>query len=207
MTSDLPRLYLITDRHLAADEQDYLTRIEQALAAGVGMLQLREKDLSAADLFRLGQQLRQLTRRYGARLLINDRVDLALAVDADGVHLTESSLPTAIARHLLGPRKLVAVSTHKIGQINRQADTGADFVTFSPIYPTPSKAAYGPPQGVAILKEACQQAVIPVYALGGITAERIIECRQAGAFGVAVISAILTNTHSSEAAQELLSQL
>lgn len=207
MLSDLPRLYLITDRHLAADEEDFLTRLEQALAAGAGMLQMREKDLSPAELFRLGQQLRLLTRRYGAKLLINERVDLVLGLDADGVHLPENSLPTATVRELLGPRKLIGVSTHNLTQINPQASAGADFVTFSPIYPTPSKSVFGPPQGVAELEKACQQAEIPVYALGGISVERITECQQAGAFGVAVISAILASDQPDKAVQQFLCQL
>lgn len=206
MPDSLSRLYLITDRHLVRDERDYLSRIEQALAAGVGMLQLREKDLATGELFRLGQQLRQLTRQYDARLLINERIDLALAVDADGVHLPENSLPTSVARRLLGPRRLIGASTHQIEQISRQAAEGADFVTFSPIYPTHSKLPYGPPQGVATLEEACRQARIPVYALGGITAERAGECRRAGAFGLAVISAILASDHPKQAVQSILRQ-
>jgi len=204
MSSHLPRLYLITDRHLASDEETFLQKVEQALAAGVRMVQLREKDLAAAELFRLGLKLRDLTRRYETYLLINDRVDLALAIDADGVHLAENSLPTPVVRKLLGPRKLIGVSTHHSEKISQQAAEGADFVTFSPIYPTPSKAVFGPPQGVAALAEACRSAVIPVYALGGLSAERVTECQQAGAFGVAVISAILASDQPDQAVRNIL---
>jgi len=206
MPIQLPRLYLITDRHQTADDGDYLNRIESALAAGVRMLQMREKDLTANDLFILGQKLRQLTRRYDALLLINDRVDLALALDADGVHLPETSLPPAAARQLLGPQKIIGVSTHRESRIRQAAADGADFATFSPIYSTPSKISYGLPQGLASLGKACRATSLPIYALGGITADQVSECRQAGVFGVAVISGILAADDATTATKNFLGQ-
>ena len=202
----LPHVYLITDRKLAASETDFLDKIEQALAAGIRMVQLREKDLPPAELFQLGQTLRTLTHRFGASLLINDRLDLALALNADGVHLPENAIPTAVARRLLGANKLVGVSTHRMEQIKKHAEAGADFVTFSPIYATASKAAYGAPQGLVALEKACQEGSLPVYALGGITFERATECRDAGAFGVAVVSAILASSNPFQATQDLISR-
>ena len=164
---NLPSTYLISDRKLLP-EGKLLIVIEELLAAGLGMLQLREKDLSAAQLFPLALQLHQLTRRYNCRLLINDRIDLALAVEADGVHLGGHSLPTAVARELLGPQKLIGVSTHSAAEISQAATAGADFVTFGPVFHTPSKAAFGEPVGLPALCQACSDSPLPVYALGGI---------------------------------------
>ena len=204
MPEELPRLYLITARQLTQNQEEFLHRIEAALAAGVRLVQMREKDLSAAELFQLGQKLRKLTQAYQARLLINDRIDLALALDADGVHLSESSLPVDKARQLIGGHRLIAVSTHRKDQILQAASAGADFVTFSPIFATPSKLSFGPPQGLAELKLACQAAPLPVFALGGITADRVTGCQQAGAFGVAVISAILADRNPATATEKFL---
>ena len=133
-------------------------------------VQLREKDLSAAELLPLAGELRSLTREFGARLLINDRVDVALATGADGVHLGGHSLPAADARRLLGPDKLIGVSTHRIEEIRTAEESGADFVTFGPVWFTPSKAPFGEPVGLAQLREACAATALPVFALGGVPA-------------------------------------
>jgi thiamine-phosphate pyrophosphorylase len=207
MPPQLPPLYLISDRRLVPHPEDFCDRIKQALDAGVRMLQLREKDLCAGELYRLGRNLRDLTRRYDALLLINDRIDLALALDADGVHLGGKSLPTPVARQLLGREKLIGVSTHSLEEISTATTEGADFVTFSPIYPSLSKPAYGPPQGLSTLSKACQLNDIPVYALGGIIPERVAECRAAGAHGVALISAILAEKQPAAVCQRILGQL
>ena len=200
MTIDFP-LYLITDRHQVHPHHDLLSAVAAALQGGVQAVQLREKDLPAAELFKLGTQLRQLTRRYQAKLLINDRIDIAQAVDADGVHLTEQSLSVTEARRLLGPDKLIAASTHSLERALQAEREGADFVTFSPVYYTASKAAYGAPQGLDKLQEICAQTTIPVFALGGITPQRITEVRKAGAAGVALISAILADKNPCSAAK------
>jgi thiamine-phosphate pyrophosphorylase len=194
-------LYLITDRKLIATGKTLATVVEAALAGGVDAVQLREKDLSAAQLLPLATQLRELTRRFGARLLINDRIDLALAVDADGVHLGGHSLPVATARRLLGDRRLLGVSCHSSAEIGHAAAQGADFVTFGPVYFTPSKAAYGAPQGPAALRAACSASALPVFGLGGITAQRAAEVRSAGAAGIACISAIIAASDPGAAAR------
>ncbi len=197
-------LYLITDRHRIASGHTLLSAVDAALQGGVKAVQLREKDLSAAELLPLAREMRVLTRQHGARLLINDRIDLALAVQADGVHLGGHSLPTDIARELVGPDLLIGISTHTHDEIRAAERQGADFITFGPVYATPSKAAFGLPQGLHALSEACRVSCLPVFALGGITSSRVPEVRRAGAKGIALISAILARSDPRTAAETLI---
>jgi thiamine-phosphate pyrophosphorylase len=197
-------LYLITDRHQVASGHTLLSAVEAALQGGVKAVQLREKDLSAAELLPLARELRVLTRHHGARLLINDRIDLALAVQADGVHLGGHSLPTDVVRKLVGADLLIGISTHTHDEIRATEHQGADFVTFGPVYATPSKAAFGLPQGLHALSQACRVSSLPVYALGGITSSRVPEVRQAGACGIALISAILASSDPRTAAEAFI---
>ena len=194
-------LYLITDRHQVPAGQTLLDVIEAALRGGVKAVQLREKALSTDQLLPLASELRTLTRRYGARLLVNDQVDVALAAGADGVHLGGHSRPTAEVRRQVGKEMLIGVSTHSSEEIRAAFDQGADFVTFGPVYATPSKAAYGDPLGLNALTEACQKSTLPVFALGGITPARAAAVRTAGAQGIALISAIIAVPAPEEAAR------
>jgi thiamine-phosphate pyrophosphorylase len=194
-------LYLITDRHQCAPEHTLFSAVEAALQGGIRAVQLREKDMAPNELLQLARQLRTLTTRYGARLLINDRVDIALATEADGVHLTEQSMDVPTARHLLGPKRVIGVSTHSLERACNAEEDGADFITFSPIYSTPSKAKYGEPQGIKKLHRVCSQINIPAFALGGITPERQAEVQHAGAAGIALISAIIGAHDPTAAAQ------
>jgi thiamine-phosphate pyrophosphorylase len=198
------RLYLVTDRE-QTHGRPLIEVVQAALEGGVRAVQLREKDLCGRDLYFLARDLRDLTARYGARLLINDRIDVALAVEADGVHLGQASFPVAAARKLLGPEKLVGISTHSPEDI--AAAQGVDFVVFGPVYFTPSKAAYGEPQGLGRLREAVAQSPLPVFAIGGITVEKVDEVRAAGAHGIAMISAVISAPDPQEAAQKLLAVL
>jgi thiamine-phosphate pyrophosphorylase len=205
-------LYLITDRRSLPAGRDLLATVRAALRGGVRAVQLREKDLSAAELYPLARELRQLTREFSARLLINDRIDLVLAVDADGVHLGGHSLPVAVARQLLGDQRLIGLSTHHPDEIKRAAVAGADFVTFGPVYATPSKLSYGPPLGLSPLAAGCAAAGcaaagLPVFALGGVTATRLPELRAAGCRHVATIGAILRAVDPEVAAQAFLRAL
>ena len=197
-------LYLITDRRSLPAGRDLLATVRAALCGGVRAVQLREKDLSAAELYPLARELRQLTREFSAKLLINDRIDLALAVDADGVHLGDHSLPIAVARQLLGEQRLIGVSTHHSKEVRRAAVAGADFVTFGPVYATPSKVPYGPPLGLEALATACAHAPLPVFALGGVTLTRLPELRAAGCDHVAMIGAILHAADPTAMAQRML---
>jgi thiamine-phosphate pyrophosphorylase len=193
------RLYCVTDRRHTAD-RPLVDVIHAALDGGVRAVQLREKDLEGGALYQLAAQLRVLTDCYQARLLINDRLDVALAVEADGVHLGQTSFPAAAARRLLGPGKLIGVSTHNPAEI-------AAFVVFGPVYATPSKAAYGEPQGLARLRQAIAQSPLPVLAIGGITTERVAEVLATGAHGIAVISALSAAPDPTREASILLAQI
>ncbi len=197
------RLYFVTDRHQTAG-RPLPDVVWAALDGGVRAIQLREKDLEGGELYRLATRLRDLTAHYAARLLINDRLDVALAVDADGVHLGQTSFPVRTARQLLGADKLIGVSTHSPPEI--AAAEGADFVVFGPVYFTPSKAAYGEPQGLERLRQAVRRSSTPLFAIGGIQTGRIAAVRAAGAYGIALISALSSVAEPSRAAQDLLAE-
>ena len=171
------------------------------------MVQLREKDLSAAELYPLAKELRALTSAYNSRLLINDRADLAQAVAADGVHLGSHSMPHAVARRILGPGALIGVSTHSLAEIKQAQQQDADFVTYGPVFFTPSKACYGPPVGLRALQSICASASCPVYALGGVNASNVAPALNAGAYGIAVISALISSVSPAEACRELTARL
>jgi len=200
-------LYLITDRKQLPHGGSLVDTVAAALSGGVRAVQLREKDLSAAELYPLARELRELTARYGARLLINDRLDVALAVGADGVHLGGHSLPAAAARKILGREKLIGVSTHHPREIVAAQRDGVDFVTFGPVFFTPSKAAYGHPVGLDRLREACTATALPVFALGGVSVDRIPTLRAAGCTRAACIGAILSATDPASAAEDLIFSL
>jgi thiamine-phosphate pyrophosphorylase len=197
------RLYLVTDRR-GTRGRPLLGVVDACLGAGLHAVQLREKDLPADDLFRLATELRGLTARHGARLLVNDRLDVALAVDADGVHLPAAGLNPGVARRLLGSDRLVGLSTHSPDEAAAAAAAGADFAVFGPVYDTPSKRAYGEAQGLGPLRDACRRARLPVLAIGGVTVPRVREVRDAGAAGVAVIRALLEAEDPARATKELL---
>jgi len=194
-------LYLITDRHQCAPGHTLVSAVEAALRGGVKAVQLREKDLTPAQLLEYAQRLRILTRAYGAKLLINDRADIAVAAEADGVHLTEDSMDIRSARKVLGKNKLIGVSTHSFEHARRAQEDGADFITFSPIYFTPSKAEYGKPQGLEKLRSVCSEISLPVFALGGITPDCQAEVQAAGATRIALISAIMSAQNPAKGAQ------
>lgn len=193
-------LYLVTDRK-QTQGRDLLWVLEQALEGGVKSIQLREKDLSGKDLFILATKARELCRRYNALLFINDRVDIALTVDADGVQLGQASIPIEYARKLLGSRKIIGASTHSLKEAQEAEESGADFIVFGPVYFTPSKAAYGAPPGLEALKKVVEKISLPVYAIGGIAPSNIVDTHEQGIRGVALISAIV-NAHNPKAATE-----
>ena len=146
------RLYLITDRKLFASADEMLQTIEKALDSGVRAVQLREKDLRTRELLALAYTMRNVTKRYGAKLFINDRVDIALAVDADGVHLGRAGMPVHAARKASGGSLMIGASTHSVDEAAQAQEDGADFITLGPVYETPSKMQYGRPIGIPVLK-------------------------------------------------------
>ena len=196
------RLYVVTDRHQTAGRP--LAEVVAAAArGGAGAVQLREKDLSAHELYDLGACLQEMLSPYRVPLLINDRLDVALALNAEGVHLAGHSLPTRTARSVLGPDKLLGVSTHNLDAARQAAEEGADFVVFGPVFATPSKLAYGPPQGLSQLAAVAREVPIPVLAIGGITPANLSQVRLTGAHGVAMIRAVLAAPDPCAATQEL----
>lgn len=199
-------LYLVTDRQQAAG-RDLLDVVGRALTGGLRAIQLREKDLSTRDLYDLGRRLLGLTRPAGAALLINDRVDVAMALDADGVHLTRRSLPPKSARDLLGPGRLIGISCHSLADVREAVDGGVDFVVLGPVYATPSKAAYGPPVTTALIEEARSACPVPLLAIGGIKTARVPAVMAAGADGVAAISAVMAAPDPADATREILSAI
>lgn len=154
-------------------------------AAGVGAVQIREKDLDDRALYGLARLARSLLPRETV-LLVNGRLDVALAAGAQGTHLPADGVPSAPLRRRFGPGVVLGRSTHRVEEVERARDEGADYVTFGPVYPTPSKARYGPPVGLEALARAAA-AGLPVYALGGVTLERFGEVASTGAAGVAGI--------------------
>ena len=174
------RRYCITDRRLVP----ILAGIERALALGADAIQIREKDLPARELVSVVRSVVAV----GARVLVNSRVDVALACGAHGVHLPGGSIAPSEWRRIVPPEFLIGVSTHSVNEVRRAEAEGADFAVFSPVFEPLSKASYGPPQGLARLAEAARAVRIPVLALGGVTEANAPDCLAAGAAGVAGIS-------------------
>ncbi len=202
---DFP-LYLVTDRRQTGG-RPLAPLVGQAAAAGLRTVQVRERDLATRDLLALSAELRAMMQAQGGRVMINDRADLVLALGADGVHLRADSLPVKVVRRLLGPERLIGVSAHSLDEVVRAESDGADFVVLGPVYDTPSKREYGPPIGLHPLEEAGRRCRIPVFAIGGITAARVAEVRRAGAYGVAVVSAILSAESAASATRQFLDAL
>jgi len=198
-------LYLVSDR--AMTRRPLQEVIEECLGAGLRAVQLREKDLAVRDLLDLAGSLREATRRHGARLVINDRADVALAAGADGVQRTHASLPVTALRRVVGPSTIIGASVHSKDEARQAVTDGADFLVFGPIYDTPSKRQYGKPQGLPALEELVLAVERPVIAIGGITPERVRDALAAGAAGVAVIAAILRADRPADATKAFLDAL
>jgi thiamine-phosphate pyrophosphorylase len=209
------KLYLITDRRVVRNG-DLLSACDESLAAaqqisppGTVALQLREKDLPARELYDLALRLREICSRHGALFFVNDRVDVAIAANADGVHLPFDSIGISMARKLLPEDRLVGVSTHSAPDLANAAGEGADFAVFGPVFDPISKPATHPAWGTTGLAAACRAGAIPVFALGGITPDRISEllANPDPPAGVATIGAILAAKSPAIAIASLLSAL
>jgi len=211
------RLYVISDRARMGD--DPASAVASLAQVGLRAFHWREKDLTPAETYGRVAEIAQRIDATGLlradpcgnaeaptdrfRLFVNDRADLALSLCLD-LHLTESSLPTQAVRGILHPGQLIGRSTHGLEGARRAESEGADFVTFGPVYDTFSKRIYGPPAGLASLREVCSSLTIPVFALGGVNAARVAECRRAGAAGVAVVGAVWNADDRVQAVRELL---
>jgi thiamine-phosphate pyrophosphorylase len=181
--------------------------VAESAAAGLPAVQLREKDLGAGDLLALARRLRDVTQPHGAQLIVNDRVDVALAAGADGVQRTSTSMAIADMRAVAGDRLRVGASVHALEEAIAADAAGADWIVFGPVYDTPSKRVYGAPQGLAKLAAVTRAVRTRVIAIGGITPERVPEVLGAGASGVAVITAILAAASPGDATKRFLEAL
>jgi thiamine-phosphate pyrophosphorylase len=199
----LPSLYLIADRETCRPRslEDVL---REALDAGIRLVQLREKDIADDALRRLAADVLDVASPYGARLLINSRPDIVMEMGSAGVHLPVRGPSPAAVREQAGPEFLIGCSTHSLDELRDAVEGGADLVTYSPVYEPTSKPGYGPPLGLDGLRQAARSTEIPVYALGGITPERVQSCRASGASGVAVMSGILAADDVGEAVRAYL---
>jgi thiamine-phosphate pyrophosphorylase len=171
-----------------------------------GSLNGAGEPLNDGERLRQARALRQLCARHGALFVVNDRIDLALAVDADGVHLGQGDLPPAVARRLLGPDRLLGRSTHAIHQLHQAVQDGCDYVGVGPVNATPTKPGREP-VGLDYVRQAFAESPIPCFAIGGITAAEIPAVRQAGAWRVAVVRAISAAPDPAAASLELLAAL
>jgi thiamine-phosphate pyrophosphorylase len=198
------RLYLITDRKLFSHSSSLIDAVEAALRAGVKAIQLREKDLPTRELLTLAYRMREVTKRYDAKFFVNERIDVALCAEADGMHLGQSGIPLHAARKVAGRRILIGASTHNLEEALAAEKEGADFITFGPVYDTPSKRQYGAPVGPGALRRVVGQIALPVLGIGGITPEKVGEVMSAGAHGIALIRGILGEADIEGAAKKYL---
>lgn len=168
-----------------------LSVLRELLQGGLRLLQLRAKEMASKDLLALAKEIRPLSRKAGCLFIVNDRVDIALAAEADGVHLGQEDLPLAVARKLLGGEKIIGISTHDLAQAREAEREGADYIGFGPIFGTSTKETGYSPRGVAMLKEIRKAVKIPIVAIGGITESNVAQVREAGADSAAIISDLM----------------
>ncbi len=195
------KLYLVT-----SSTPDLLARVEAALQGGLTLVQYRDKSSNDIDRLMMAKQMCQLCHHYGGLFILNDRVDLALAVDADGVHLGQQDVPIALARQLLGSHRIIGRSTTNPEEMARAIQEGADYIGVGPVYETPTKAGKAA-AGLEYVQYAAKHATIPWFAIGGIDSNNINDVLQAGAPAVAIVRAIMESDHPTQAVQICLSIL
>ena len=196
-----PSLYFITDSTNLTEEV-FLRRVEQALEGGVTLLQLREKERSTREYMELAEKVHQLTQRYQVPLIIDDRVDVALAVDAEGVHVGASDLPVAVARKLMGPHKIIGATAKTVPWAKEAWEQGADYLGVGAIYPTTTKVRTVL-TSTDTLREICAAVPIPVNAIGGLNKDNIHVLAGIPIAGICVVSAIMKADDPTLAAREL----
>lgn len=204
---ELDRLYVITDRAAARRGLGPLdVVVEAAIEGGARFFQYRDKERSADGLWETGSRLVEHWRDAGATFVVNDRADVALALEADGVHRPGHGLPVEPLREVVGERRLIGVSTHDFEEAKSAEEAGADFITLSPVFATLSKPE-AEPLGLPEFETIVRQIEIPVYALGGVTPDEVGDCLEAGAYGVAVMSGIMAADVPKTAARRYVEAL
>lgn len=203
MNREALKLYLVTDRGLARGR-----RIEdivaEAVAGGVTMVQLREKDIDTRDFIELALSLKRVLEPAGVPLIINDRVDVALAADADGVHIGQSDMPYAMARRLLGPDRIIGLSVENFEQIEEANGMDVDYIGISPVFSTSTKTDTAAPFGLEGLRKAVKMSVHPTVGIGGMNEHTAADVMSCGTDGIAVVSAIVSASDPKESSKNLL---
>jgi thiamine-phosphate pyrophosphorylase len=199
-----PVLCFVASQAFAPDG-DLEKLVTEAVAGGVTMVQLREPGMAAGDLLNLARRLKQITRGK-ALLVINDRIDIAIAVEADGVQVPEAGLPTLTARGLIGKYAVLGRSVHSVEEAQRASREGAEFVIAGTIYQSPTHPDFAP-VGPGLIEEITRDSSFPVLAIGGVTADKVDELVKAGAAGIAIVSAIANASEPKAAAEELMTAL
>ncbi|MBR4448013.1 thiamine phosphate synthase [Methanobrevibacter sp.] len=194
-------LYLVTDK--SDDVEKFLKTIEEGIKGGVSVVQIREKTADTLDFYNLALKVKKITTKYNVPLIINDRVDVALAIDADGVHVGQSDMPCDVTRKLVGPDKIVGVSAATIDEAKKAEKDGADYIGSGAIFPTATKDD-APKITKKDLKEIVDSINIPVVAIGGITLENAHELSDTGIAGLSVVSAIMSSDNPKKSSEKLL---
>jgi len=195
-------LYVITDAKLSRG-RSHLEVAKAAIEGGASIIQFREKEMTTRELVETARRLKELTSQNSVPFIVNDRLDVALAVDADGVHVGQDDMPAALARQLIGPDKILGVSASAVEEALQAEREGADYVSASPVFTTPTKPDAPPPTGLEGLKAIVEAVNLPVIAIGGISEENATEVMEAGVQGVAVISAVVSAPDIVAAARRL----
>ena len=194
-------LYLVTDK--SDDVEKFLKTIEEAIKGGVSVVQIREKTAETLDFYNLALKVKEITEKHNVPLIINDRVDVALAVDAEGVHVGQSDMPCDVTRALVGPDKIVGVSAATIEEARKAESDGADYIGAGAVFPTATKDD-APKITKKDLKEIVESISIPVVAIGGITLNNAHELNDTGIAGLSVVSAIMSSENPKKSSEELL---
>lgn len=194
-------LYLVTDN--SDDTDKFLKTIEEAIKGGVSVVQIREKTADTLDFYNLAIKVKEITKKYDVPLIINDRVDVALAIDADGVHVGQSDMPCDVTRKLIGPNKILGVSAHNIEEARKAESDGADYIGSGAVFPTSTKADANSVSKQE-LKNIVESINIPVVAIGGISEDNAHELTDTGIAGLSVVSAIMSSENPKKSSQNLL---
>lgn len=200
------RLYLVTDDSIT-DDAKLLGIVESALKGGVTLVQYRDKKTSAAKMYQRAKLLKSLTGHYNVPLLINDRLDIALAVNAEGLHIGQSDLPYSVARKILGPKSIIGLSVENLEQAKIAEGLDVDYIGVSPIYKTPTKTDTENPFGLDGLKAVHQISRHPLVAIGGIKLNNATDVIKAGATGLAIVSGLSTSPNPKKTAEQFLKQI